>query len=65
MLLETLHIVNFRSHKNTKLNFQYGTTVIVGDNGSGKSTIIDAVLFALSGERWEKREGLKLDDFIR
>ncbi len=64
MLLETLHIVNFRSHKNTKLNFQYGTTVIVGDNGSGKSTIIDAVLFALSGERWEKREGLKLDNFI-
>ncbi len=65
MLLETLHIVNFRSHKDTKLNFQYGTTVIVGDNGSGKSTIIDAVLFALSGERWEKREGLKLDNFIR
>ncbi len=65
MLLETLHIVNFRSHKNTTVKFQYGTTVIVGDNGSGKSTIIDAVLFALSGERWEKREGLKLDNFIR
>jgi len=65
MLLETLHIVNFRSHKNTTVKFQTGTTVIVGDNGSGKSTIIDAILFALSGEKWEKREGLKLDDFIR
>jgi len=65
MLLDTLHIVNFRSHKNTTARFQTGTTVIVGDNGSGKSTIIDAVLFALSGEKWEKREGLKLDNFIR
>lgn len=49
-MLEEVELVNFLSHKDTKLRLAEGVNVFVGPNGAGKSSIIDAVTYALFGE---------------
>src|SRR5574341_253377 len=49
-LLEKLQLDNFVSHRNTILKFDQGVTVFVGKNGSGKSSVIDGITFALYGQ---------------
>jgi exonuclease SbcC len=53
-MLQSVEIENFLSHKNTRLTFDKGVTVFVGQNGAGKSSIIDAITFALFGEHRRK-----------
>jgi exonuclease SbcC len=53
-MLQSVELVNFLSHTNTKLSFDKGVTVFVGPNGAGKSSIIDAITFALFGEHIRK-----------
>ncbi|MDE1813754.1 MAG: AAA family ATPase, partial [Thaumarchaeota archaeon] len=53
-MLQSVELENFLSHKNTKLTFDRGVTVFVGQNGAGKSSIIDAITFALFGEHMRK-----------
>ena len=53
-MLQSVELVNFLSHANTKLTFDKGVTVFVGPNGAGKSSIIDAITFALFGEHIRK-----------
>src|ERR1700756_1500101 len=53
-MLQSVELENFLSHKNTKLTFDRGVTVFVGQNGAGKSSIIDAITFALFGEHIRK-----------
>jgi len=48
MRLRTLTLENFRGFKSLKLTFEPEVTVLVGINGSGKSTILDALAVALS-----------------
>lgn len=62
MILEELELVNFRSHKNTKLRFDEGITVVVGDNGSGKTSILEAVGFALFRESPSR---VKIEELVR
>jgi len=49
-MLNEIELGNFLSHSNTKLGFNRGVTVFVGQNGAGKSSIIDAITFALFGQ---------------
>ncbi|MFQ5975495.1 MAG: AAA family ATPase [Candidatus Hydrothermarchaeales archaeon] len=62
MIIEEVKIKNFRSHSLTELEFDEGITVIIGDNGSGKTSILDAINFALFKQRPEK---VNMDDMIR
>jgi exonuclease SbcC len=60
-----MHIVevkleDIKSHKNSTFNFERGTTAIVGENGAGKTTIIEAVAWALFDLLDYKK-----DDFVR
>ena len=50
MVLEKVQLDNFVSHKSTTLKFNAGVTVFIGRNGSGKSSVIDAITFALYGQ---------------
>lgn len=43
----SLHLVNFRSYRDLKLTLKKGMTLIVGDSGAGKSTILMALHFVL------------------
>ena len=53
-MIKKLLLNNFLSHKNTRLEFNPGITVFVGHNGSGKSSIIDSITFALFDEHTRK-----------
>ena len=47
MIFNRLELKNFKSHANTTLDFNPGISLIVGENGAGKSTIFEAITFAL------------------
>jgi len=49
MRLNSLRLENFRQHVDTFLEFDSGLTGIIGVNGAGKSTILEAVAWALYG----------------
>lgn len=53
-MITSVELGNFISHFETKLDFEEGVTVFVGRNGAGKSSIIDAITFALFGEHTRK-----------
>jgi exonuclease SbcC len=50
MELTKLSLTNFRSHRKLELDFTSGITGIVGDNGKGKSSIVEAIIFLFTGE---------------
>jgi exonuclease SbcC len=49
MRINSIRLQNFRQHADTYLEFDSGLTGIVGDNGTGKSTILEAIAWALYG----------------
>ena len=49
MLLNSLVIDNIRSYEHEEVEFPRGITLFEGDIGSGKSTILMAIEFALFG----------------
>jgi exonuclease SbcC len=52
MHLNSLSMKNFKKYRGwAKVEFQDGLTGIVGRNGSGKSTIVEAIAWALYGSR--------------
>jgi len=53
-MIRSIELVDFLAHSNTKLEFDNGATVFVGDNGAGKSSIIDAITYSLFGEHTRK-----------
>ncbi|HEX2717900.1 MAG TPA: SMC family ATPase [Gemmatimonadaceae bacterium] len=50
MRLNALKLTNFRQHADTHIDFDLGLTGIIGANGSGKSTILEAIAWALYGQ---------------
>jgi len=47
MIINKVELTNFKSHENTKIDFNTGITVILGNNGAGKSSILEAISYAL------------------
>ena len=61
MIFKRLKLFNFKSHEETVIPFEKGISVIVGENGAGKSTILEAISFALFKQHTAK----KIDDLVR
>ena len=55
MIIENLEMKNFKSHKDTRIDFDTGITIIMGGNGAGKSSILEAVSFALFKQHSSKK----------
>lgn len=49
MRLHAIRLQNFRQHVDTAIEFSNGITGIIGPNGSGKTTILEAIAWALYG----------------
>ncbi len=62
MIINSLKMVNFLSHENTEINFENGVNIITGKNGAGKSSILDAMKFALFAE---SRNNERNNDLIK
>ncbi|RLI93367.1 MAG: hypothetical protein DRO89_00140 [Candidatus Altiarchaeales archaeon] len=60
MIIKSIKLQNFRSHSNTELNFDTGISVLIGENGAGKTSILEAISFALF-----KQHVAKIDDLIK
>lgn len=59
MILTSLHMQNYKKYKDFSLDFAEGLTGIIGRNGSGKSTIFDAITFALYGDVRGEKETIR------
>tara|TARA_B100001540_G_scaffold224814_1_gene199018 strand:- start:1326 stop:2438 length:1113 start_codon:yes stop_codon:yes gene_type:complete len=43
MEISSINMISFRNHENTKISFSPGITIIWGENGSGKTSILEAI----------------------
>ena len=51
MKLRSLRLTNFRQHADSSMTFGDGLTGIIGPNGSGKTTVLEAIAWALYGQQ--------------
>ena len=67
MSLGSLEMISFRNHAHTILEFDKGITVIWGENGSGKTTVLEAIHSLSFGKsfRTSKRRELIKDGSTR
>ena len=45
MILESIGLTNFRLHQNTRINFSEELNYIIGGNGQGKTSILEAIYY--------------------
>jgi exonuclease SbcC len=57
MIIRRIRLVNFRKYSELELEFPEGLIGIVGRNGAGKTTILEAVGFALYGASASRSKG--------
>jgi len=53
MVIKSLAVENFRSHRRFSRRLSPNVTVVTGPNGSGKTTLIEAVMVALGGHSFK------------
>ncbi|MGC8547522.1 MAG: AAA family ATPase [Candidatus Micrarchaeia archaeon] len=49
-MLNSIELKNWKTHKDTVLRFSKGTNILVGQMGAGKSSVMDAISYALFGK---------------
>jgi len=54
--IKTFELVNFRGIERMSLDFSSETTALVGVNGVGKSSVLDALVISLSNFRYALKE---------
>ena len=64
MHLQTLIVDGFKSFAEAKIDFPQGVTAIVGPNGTGKSNIVDALLWSLGEQSPKSLRTEKMEDVI-
>ena len=67
-IVKNLSLSNFRCHKKYRLDFDDQTTQILGKNGSGKTSVLEALYLAMQGKSFRAvdREIIKRGtDFYR
>lgn len=68
MIIKTIELTNFRNHSKYKLDFNKDTTLILGSNGWGKTSVLEAIYLLTRGKsfRATDRDIIKYDtEFYR
>lgn len=63
-MIVTLRLKNFKSFRRAEIPFSEGFTAIAGANASGKSNILDAILFALGTTSLKSLRAAKLTELV-
>lgn len=61
MIIDEVKLIGFRSHENYSLRCHKKTSLIVGENGSGKTSVLEAIYLALRGKSFRAGD----DDMLR
>jgi DNA replication and repair protein RecF len=54
-MITDIHLENFRSYRNETFEFSPGINIIVGPNASGKTNLLEAILFVSGGDTYRTR----------
>ncbi|MEH2472034.1 putative ATP-dependent endonuclease of OLD family [Nitrobacteraceae bacterium AZCC 2161] len=62
MRIARVHIENFRGIRHADIHFS-GTSVLLGDNNTGKSTVFEAIELAIGADRLARTQAIDEHDF--
>jgi DNA replication and repair protein RecF len=54
-MITDIHLENFRSYHNETFEFSAGINIVVGPNASGKTNLLEAILFVSRGDTYRTR----------
>ncbi len=65
-MIKSIELYNWKTHGSTRLEFQKGVNLLIGIMGAGKSSVVDAISFALFGTFPAlSRKRVKLEGLIK
>jgi len=64
MHLKSLDLTAFKSFAEAKIEFPQGVTAVVGPNGTGKSNLVDAILWVLGEQSTKTLRSERMEDVI-
>ena len=65
-MILTIELLNWKKHEKLKLEFNKGSNILIGNMGSGKTSILQAITYCLFGTFSElKKRELKINDLIK
>ena len=50
MIVKSIELNNFRNYKNLKLELHRGINIFYGNNGQGKTNLLEAIFFTVIGK---------------
>ncbi|RME79165.1 MAG: SMC family ATPase [Methanobacteriota archaeon] len=63
-VIRKVSLHNWTSHENTTIEFSKGANIFIGSMGSGKTSVLDAICYALYGKIPKLTRNSKLEDLI-
>ena len=63
MIIDSLKLVNFRNYNKIELNFNKNMNVLIGNNGEGKTNILESIIILSLTKSFRNREDVNLIKF--